>query len=191
MRSRSRLNGWRVSGAGSSQRSQKTFSTSATAGPLIATWTSCHGGRSPYAPGIGAACGSPRCSASSRRLWHRSMPPTNATSRPGPRSWRRTTNFWWCEPPRRTRVSSSACPPAASMSSPRCRFSAELKRRKSRCERQISPRTRAPLSAARAIAAATSGPSGVRRSSGSPRQSENSSRSSLSRPASRAASSAK
>ena len=44
-------------------------------------------------------CGSPACSASSRRLWHRSMPPTNATSRSGRPGWRSTTNFWWCEPP--------------------------------------------------------------------------------------------
>ena len=56
---------------------------------------------------ISGACGSPACVASSRRPWHRSMPPTNATSRPGaPRCWT-TNSFWWCEPNRRTRWSSS------------------------------------------------------------------------------------
>ena len=75
--------GLRVSGAGSSHRSRKTVSTSSTAGPRTATWTSCHGGRAPYTAAIGCRCGSPRCSASSRRLWHRSMPPTKATSSSG------------------------------------------------------------------------------------------------------------
>src|SRR5690242_18189264 len=35
------------------------------------------------------------CSASSLRPWHRSMPPTNATSSDGSRSCCTTTSFWW------------------------------------------------------------------------------------------------
>ena len=42
---------------------------------------------------------------------------------PGCRS---TTSFWWCEPPRRTRWSSSTSPPAPLIASPRCRFSSSL-----------------------------------------------------------------
>ena len=56
---------------------------------------------------------------SSRRLWQRSMPPTNATSSSGRPGWRITTIFWWCEPSGRTRMSSRHSPPAASISSPR------------------------------------------------------------------------
>ena len=41
------------------------------------------------------------------------MPPTKAMSRVGSSRCRITTNFWWCEPPLRTRMSSSA-------SAPRC-----------------------------------------------------------------------
>ena len=37
---------------GSSQRSRKTVSTSCTAGPLMAAWTSCQGGVSPYSSAI-------------------------------------------------------------------------------------------------------------------------------------------
>ena len=46
-----------------------------------------------------------------------------------------TANFWWCEPPGRTRMSSRHFPPAASMSSPRCRFSRSLNWNWSRCDR--------------------------------------------------------
>ena len=91
--------GLRLSGVGSSHRSRNTVSTSWTAGPWIFTCTSCQGGCGPYSAESGCGCGSPRCSASSRRLWARSMPPTNATSRVGSSRWRTTTNFWWCEPP--------------------------------------------------------------------------------------------
>jgi len=51
-------------------------------------------GVEPYTSAIGWRCGSPAWSASSRRLWHRSMPPTKATSRSGRPGWRNTTNFW-------------------------------------------------------------------------------------------------
>ena len=69
---------------------------------------------------------SPRWFSSSRREWHRSMPPANATSRSGARGCRITTSFWWCDPPNRTRWSSSTSPPARSIASPRCRFSSSL-----------------------------------------------------------------
>ena len=122
-------------------------------------------------------CGSPRCASSSRRLWHRSMPPMYATSSCGRSRWRSTTSFWWCEPSGRTRMSSRHWPPAASISSPRCRFSAALNRNRSQCERQTSPRTSTPRPAAAANTWPTSVPGPSRRSSGSPRQSVNSSRS--------------
>ena len=81
-RSRSFSLGQRVVGvdanAGPSQRSRNVVSSAATAGPRISSWASCQGGWSPYSSAIGCDCGSPRWLASSRRPWHRSMPPTNA-----------------------------------------------------------------------------------------------------------------
>ena len=67
----------RVEGQGvvSSHRSRKVVSTSNTAGPSTARCTSCHAGRRPNAAGIGMTWSSPSWSMSSRRLWHRSMPP--------------------------------------------------------------------------------------------------------------------
>ena len=68
------------SGVGSSHRSRNVLDRSPTAGPRISTWMSCHGGRSPYFGPMSMACGSPWWRSSSRRPWHRSMPPTKATS---------------------------------------------------------------------------------------------------------------
>ena len=50
-RSAARRTGLRVSGCGSSHRSRKVVSTSPTAGPVTASWTSCQGGRWPYTVG--------------------------------------------------------------------------------------------------------------------------------------------
>ncbi len=159
------------SGVGSVQRSRKVRSRAPTTGPRSASCTSCQGGFGPYALAMAIACGSPWCSASSRRLWHRSIPPTKAMSSSGRPGWRSTTSFWWCEPPRRTRWSSSTSPPAASMSSPRLRFSSSLYASLSRWDRQSSPLTITPRLAAAANSSATVGPSSRSRSSGSPRQS--------------------
>ncbi len=82
-------------------------------GPARRSCTSCHGGCSPYASAICCAWRSPRWVSSSRREWHRSMPPAKATSRSGAPGCRITTSFWWCDPPKRTRWSSSTSPPAA------------------------------------------------------------------------------
>ena len=65
---------------------------------------------------IGSGCGSPRWSASSRRPWQRSIPPTNAMSFDGSSSCRRTTNFWWWLPIRRIRWSRITSPPPCSIS---------------------------------------------------------------------------
>ncbi len=75
---------------------------------------------------IDTGCGSPWCAASSRRLWHRSMPPTKATSRAGSfRCWI-TKNFWWCEPNTRTRWSSRTSPPASLIFRPSSSFDRAL-----------------------------------------------------------------
>ena len=117
-------------------------------------------------------CGSPWWSASSRRLWARSMPPTKATSREGSSRWRTTTNFWWCEPPRRTRMSSSTSAPRRWSRSPRCRFSVAKKPVWSRCERHTRPRTSTPRSSADPRTSSTGEPgASVRSSSASPCQS--------------------
>ena len=156
-------------GCWSSHRSVKVSRTCATAGPRISAIASCHGGASPYLSSRGGACGSPACEASSRRPWHRSIPPTNATSSSG-RSLRRTTSsFWWCEPPRRTRSSSSASPPHSLMRRPRWPFSSPLSW--PGCERHMSARTSTPRATAALSSSATVGPSSVSRSSESPRQS--------------------
>ncbi len=105
------------------------------------------------------------------------MPPTYATSRSGWSRWRSTTSFWWWEPPGRTRMSSRHSPPARAISSPKRRFSSWLKWRLSRWERQSRPLTMTPRSAARHRTAPISVPGPSSRSSGSPRQSVNSSRS--------------
>ena len=126
----------------------------------------------------GWACGSPWWSASSRRLWARSMPPTNATSREGSSRCRMTTNFWWCEPPGRTRMSSSTSAPRRWSRSPRCRFSVAKKPVWSRCDRHTRPRTSTPRSSAEPSTSTTSEPgSPVSRSSASPCQSVKSTRS--------------
>src|ERR1035437_7848195 len=106
------------------------------------------------------------------------MPPKKAMSRAARAPWRRTTNFWWCDPPVRTRMSSRHRPPASLISSPSRRFSAAENARQSQWERQTSPRTSTPRRAAAANTFPTpvSGEP-VRRSSGSPRQSTNISRS--------------
>src|ERR1035437_10366883 len=106
------------------------------------------------------------------------MPPKKAMSRAARAPWRRTTNFWWCDPPVRTRMSSRHRPPASLISSPSRRFSAAENARQSQWERQTSTRTSTPRRAASANTFPTS-VSGepVRRSSGSPRQSTNISRS--------------
>ena len=84
-------------------------------------------------------CGSPACASSSRRLWHRSIPPANATSSSCPRA---TTSFWWWLPKGRTRWSSSTSPPASLTADPRLRFSSALNASPSTCERHSSPLTR-------------------------------------------------
>ena len=157
-RSWTQRTGFRLSGVGSSQRSRNTVSTSCTAGPVIAAWMSCHGGVAPYSSAISSACGSPWWSASSRREWHRSMPPTYAMSRDGSSRCRITTNFWWCEPPVRTRMSSSASAPRSCSSWPSRRFSPAVKPSFSQCERQTRPRTSTPRSSARPSTSATSLP---------------------------------
>ena len=177
-RSLAQRSGLRLSGVGSTHRSRNTVSTSKTAGPLIAAWMSCHGGVSPYSFARIWGCGSPWWSASSRRAWQRSIPPTYAMSRVGSSRWRMTSIFWWCEPPNRTRMSSRASAPRRWSRLPRRRFSSEVKPRASRCERQTRPRTSTPRSSARPSTAETSLPgSPISRSSASPCQSVKSTRS--------------
>ncbi len=96
------------------------------------------------------------------------MPPANATSRPAART---TTVFWWCDPARRTRWSSSTSPPASFTSSLRWRFSSSLYDSSSWWLRQTSPLTTTPRLAASPNSVPTVGPSGRIRSSESPRQS--------------------
>ena len=172
-RSRSRITGLRVMVVGSSHRSRNTVSTSWTAGPLIAAWMSCQGGLGPYSRArLSWVCGSPRWSASSRREWHRSMPPTYAMSRDGSSRCRMTTSFWWCEPPVRTRMSRIASAPLFCSARPSRRFSSEVNPAALECDRQTSPRTSTPRSSARPRTSATSLPgSPVSRSSASPCQS--------------------
>ncbi len=82
-----------------------------------------------------------------------------------------TTSFWWCDPPRRTRSSSRASPPASVTSTARCRFSFALNASRSLCERQSSPRTSAPRRHRSAMSVAIAGPPSARYSSPSPLQS--------------------
>ena len=107
-----------------------------------------------------AGCGRGRCRRS------------HATSRDGSSRWRITTNFWWCEPPARTRMSRSTSAPRRWSRSPRWRFSAAKKPVWSRCERHTRPRTSTPRSSADPSTSSTSLPgSPVSRSSASPCQS--------------------
>ncbi len=72
------------SGAGSFHRSRNVVSSAPTTGPCTRSCTSCHGGWSPYCFGhLHAPAGRRGGISSSRREWHRSMPPANATSRSG------------------------------------------------------------------------------------------------------------
>ena len=96
---------------------------------------------------------------------------------PGRSGWRMTTNFWWWLPTARTRWSSSTSPPTSLTRSARLRFSSFENRNRSRCDRHISPLTSAPRSTAAESASVTVAPPSVSRSSGSPRQSLNSTRS--------------
>ena len=93
-------------------------------------------------------------------------------SRDGSSRCRSTTNFWWCDPPVRTRMSRRHWPPASSISMPSSRDFSEWKPSLFQCERQSSPRTSTPRRAAAANVAETVEPgSSVSRWSGSPRQS--------------------
>ena len=73
----------RSSGVGSFHRSRKSCPARRPPGRAARAARRARAGAARTRAAIRTACGSPRCSASSRRLWHRSMPPTNATSRSG------------------------------------------------------------------------------------------------------------
>jgi len=147
---------------------------SATAGPRTSAWMSCHGGRGPNAGSSTSACGSPSWRSSSRRPWQRSMPPTKARSSPRRAGCRSNTSFWWCDPPRRMRASRSRIPPASFTTRASALASPSLNPNIFGCERQSSPRILTPRVARPESRSPRRGPSRLRSSSSSPRQSTSS-----------------